>query len=839
MTTPQATTEKRSTQIPGAGPERIPRVPTAVKDAAETRKLMYTLRHFHLGDPAAKAELETLDDDILPALLDPFRDTSRLRYDYPLFLFPPDSEKDAQAAQELACPVVQCLQKAVTSFAADDHAARILKDHLSWLEHHLRQLLASTEGPTPAAPLLKRAGEALLQHLGLDAPSAKQLQQDLAQLQAAVPADGMVLGYGRYAALHLLVHAVRSREVPRRVRFLAEIDRCIRGLKELFEVEWGKSDESIEPRMARDSVGPEGERFDPLALSTVIDHSRGTRRMSSERHQRIEMALEVLEQWRIDPVLVRFVHDSSLSGEWMQNDPTLADIKNTRPCACATELFDKQAAELAKTFAAVRIARLEIDNRYDPVIHDPWFANFDWEGFSHDELLLVPTVIAVESADRVAGDGLRSFSRLLNSGRPVQILIRVRPGYNPGARADEDPFQSYRTELGYLGISHRQAAVTQSSAARHEHLLQCYLSALDATRTSLHLINTGLRDDHKLVPLNAWLVAGAAIEGRAHPFFRINPQAGDSAEARMDFEDNPQLGLDWPLHPFQYLDENGNSVTEELAFTFADYTLLVEAMRDHFRLIPPGCDSDSLVSMQDYLAMPAEWAYQRVPFVWVVDNGAVLHRAVVSRELALACLDRLNFWHTLQEMAGVRNRHVDLAVAETRSLERRIAADERERLTAEHAAELDRVRDQAAGEAMQRLADVLLGMDLTMAMPTGVPKTGPAADSSEAKPTAHVDPEERQEPEPDDEEQLAFDEPWIDTHLCTSCNDCLEINPLLFLYNEEKQAYLGDLSTATYAQLVEAAELCPAKCIFPGKPWNPQEANLEELMERAAPFNHP
>ncbi len=839
MTTLQATTDKRSTQIPGGGPERIPRVPTAVKDAVETRKLMYTLRHFHLGDPAAKAELETLGDDILPALLDSFRDTSRLRYDYPLFLFPPDTENGAQSAQELACPLIQCLQQAVTSFASDDHAARILKDHLSWLEHHLRQALASTEDPTAVAPLLNQAGEALLRHLGLDAPSANQLQQDLARLQDAIPADGRVLGYGRYAALHLLVHAVRSREVPRRARFLTEIDQCIRGLKELFEVEWGKSDESIEPRMARDSVGPEGERFDPLALSTVIDHSRGTRRMSSERHQRIEMALEVLEQWRIDPVLVRFVHDSSLSGEWMRDDSTLADIKDTRPCACATELFDKQAAELAKIFAAVRIAHLEIDNRYDPVIHDPWFANFDWEGFSHDELLLVPTVIAVESAERVAGDGLRSFSRLLNSGRPVQILIRVRPSYNPGARADEDPFQSYRTELGYLGISHRQAAVTQSSAARHEHLLQCYLSALDATRTSLHLINTGLRDDHSLVPLNAWLVAGAAIEGRAHPFFRINPQAGDSAEARMDFEDNPQLGLDWPLHPFQYLDENGNSVTEELAFTFADYTLLVQAMRDHFRLIPPGCDSDSLVSMQDYLAMPAEWAYQRVPFVWVVDNGAVLHRAVVSRELALACLDRLNFWHTLQEMAGVRNRHVDLAVAETRSLERRIAADERERLTAEHAAELDRVRDQAAGEAMQRLADVLLGMDLTMAMPTGVPKTGPAADSSEAKPTAHVDSEEQREPEPDEEEQLAFDEPWIDTPLCTSCNDCLEINPLLFLYNEEKQAYLGDLSTATYAQLVEAAELCPAKCIFPGKPWNPQEANLEELMERAAPFNHP
>ncbi len=41
---------------------------------------------------------------------------------------------------------------------------------------------------------------------------------------------------------------------------------------------------------------------------------------------------------------------------------------------------------------------------------------------------------------------------------------------------------------------------------------------------------------------------------------------------------------------------------------------------------------------------------------------------------------------------------------------------------------------------------------------------------------------------------MSFDEPWIDTPLCTSCNDCLKINPLLFLYNEEKQALLGDLT---------------------------------------------
>ena len=251
MTDTQAA-EERKTQIPGAGPENVPTLPTAVKDAKATRELMFTLRHFHLGDPAASAKLETLSKDCLPALLDPFRDTSRLRYDYPLFLYPPDSENGDQQAEDLACPLHQCLQQYTASFAPGDDTARILKDHLPWLEHHLRQVLSTKEGPVQALPPLVEAGEALQAHLGLDDASRQRLGEDLARLQAAVPKDGALLGYGRYAALHLLVHAIRSRVVPRHALFRNEVDNCIRGLKSLFEVEWGKSDESIEPRMARE-----------------------------------------------------------------------------------------------------------------------------------------------------------------------------------------------------------------------------------------------------------------------------------------------------------------------------------------------------------------------------------------------------------------------------------------------------------------------------------------------------------------------------------------------------------------------------------------------------------
>lgn len=48
---------------------------------------------------------------------------------------------------------------------------------------------------------------------------------------------------------------------------------------------------------------------------------------------------------------------------------------------------------------------------------------------------------------------------------------------------------------------------------------------------------------------------------------------------------------------------------------------------------------------------------------------------------------------------------------------------------------------------------------------------------------------------------------------------------------------IGDRSAGTYAELVQAAEKCPARCIHPGQPIDPDEPGLEALLARAAPFN--
>ena len=103
----------------------------------------------------------------------------------------------------------------------------------------------------------------------------------------------------------------------------------------------------------------------------------------------------------------------------------------------------------------------------------------------------------------------------------------------------------------------------------------------------------------------------------------------------------------------------------------------------------------------------------------------------------------------------------------------------------------------------------------------------PALEAAEAEPVAEAEAEE----------ELSFDKPWLDTAMCTTCDDCMGINKMMFVYNDDKQAIIRDPKAGTFADLVAAAEICPAKCIHPGKPLDPNEPGLDALIARAEPFN--
>ena len=82
----------------------------------------------------------------------------------------------------------------------------------------------------------------------------------------------------------------------------------------------------------------------------------------------------------------------------------------------------------------------------------------------------------------------------------------------------------------------------------------------------------------------------------------------------------------------------------------------------------------------------------------------------------------------------------------------------------------------------------------------------------------------------------ASDDPYIETARCTSCNECTGMNARMFVYDENKQAFIADPAAGTYRELVEAAESCQVAIIHPGKPRDPNEPGLDELLRRAEAF---
>ncbi len=789
------------------------------------------LRRFHYGEPAAAATTTPPSGAVLPALLNAYRDASAIRYQYPLYLIPPDGT----TVPVLAKPASEYLAESLQALAPDADDARILKENLPWIDRYLRQKL---DGPDPvdAPELFAEAAAAMQKQFDLDPGSREKLDADLERLKDAIAAGGQFLGYGPRVSLHLMLHAIRHRHDQSREQLRLQIDRQIHGLQSLLDVEKAKSADANEPGSVKTSVGPGSRYFDTSALSGMLEHrAHGSVEMPEERRLRIERALKALQDWQGSSVLVRFVGPDPAFSKL----PELELIDSDDPCTTAGEAFERDAADFADLFAALRIAALEIDGNYNPAIHDSWFASFDWQAFSDEEMQLVTRVVALVSADYLAGDGLPSFSHLMGSRLPVHVLSWVRAYDNPGANPGEDPFNSYRFELGYFGIGHRQVVVAQTSAARHEDLLSGFLCALDSNRASLHLINRGTQTKTKKPLLDAWFVASAALESRAHPFILVNPDAGDHAAERISFGGNPQAENDWPIEKLEYQNDDGDVTEMDLAFTFADYALLMPALHEHFRRVPTGFESDDLVPVDQYLNADEELIDHAVPFIWGIDDEGVLVRLVVSRALVFACRDRLNYWHTLQELAGIQNFYVEEAIDRIIEEQRAAIDAEREQLLKEHEEQLESVRTEAAGEAMGQLVDVLMGADLSGMVAGGsqlatMPASAPA--QTEA-PAEEAEAEAVPEVEEEAEEELSFDEPWLDTAMCTTCDDCMGINKMMFVYNDDKQAIIRDANAGTYAHLVEAAEICPAKCIHPGKPLDPNEPGLEELIARAAPFN--
>lgn len=822
-------------RIPMGGQE-LPLLPDLVEPADPQRAedLAHPVRRFHVT--SGEQEASPPGPDLLPALLYPFKDERKLRTAYPLMLVP-----EGAASGGAACVTVE--DHLVTRLAAvypSAEDARILRDNLPRFIRHLRTAIDGTSRPVPLAPLFAQATEAVVRELDLAVDNETRLRADAALLGREIPAGAQVLGFGEHATTHILVAIARHRAYTRREACRTEIRTLLPRLQDLLRLEREKSPDARKPEPLSRSAGALASRLlDFSALADVVGPPRGSSAMDPERLGRIEKAIQLLRDWLAAPPapVVTFLDNGELPEAWLEGATDCAVVKTHTPCKTAGSFFDEKAAELGSLFWALRYARWEVLGQGASEPQVPVLNHLSWEGYTDDELLLVPAVVALESPDILATEGMVALARLLNSGRPVMVLVRVISSGSPGVAAKEDALHfGYRMELGWMGMSQRVAFVEQSSASRPQHLVGSLAAGLDAPRSSLHVVASGLCRRAVLPALGTWLHSGAALESRAHPFFRYDPARGDSWAERFDFAGNPQAQLDWPVYEITCRTTTGESRAVRLAFTFADFGLLEPSFQKHFRVIPDEFPADCLLPVDAWVKLSWREAAHKIPYIWAVDAQNRMVRLAISRALALATRDRLSYWHQLQELAGFNNPYARIAARRTREIVLAEAAAERESLVRAHEAEVTALRQEEATRVLERLAQALLSRDLAVGAVASAPRASRSAPAAQA-PTATPATPGAAAPGKAAAAEESFDEPYIDSPLCTTCNECTNLNPLLFKYNGNKQAVIADPRAGTFAQLVQAAEKCPVRIIHPGRPLNPSEPGLAALTERARPFN--
>ena len=705
--------------------------------------------------------------------------------------------------------------------------------------------------------------------------------------QSMAGGDGACMGCGEKTAVHILVSTIEGVMIPRVEKFVTELDELIDGLDRKARALAASKADLTEVEQA--------------GGTDVDLHLSEDEKEHLELLNRTKSALEDLRWRYVEGpggkgrAPMGISNSTGCSSVWGSTYPYnpypfpwVNHLFQDAP-SVAIGIYEGHMRKMGDGFVHARRARLLLDDAYDAERDESFFEAFDWKQFSDREFDLCPPILAMGGDGAMLDIGFQNLSRLLASGKPIRVVVLDTQVYsNTGGQSCTSGYVGQvadmaaygaaqhgkteeRKELSYIAIAHRGAFVVQSSQALPSHMMEGIIQALHSKRPAVINLYTPCPVEHGLP--DEWAPHGArlALESRAFPFLIYDPDAGDSIAECLNLEANPALDDLWPTYELTYKDDEGNDATLELPVTTADWAATEGRFAKHFKVIPKDDWSDDQVPFAEYVALSDDERAGMTPFITTLGEGQTLERSSVSAEMVHLAEERLHFWAQLRELAGlrvpgeVRERVADALESELEEKIRGIQAEYEAKIAQLHSSYPRMIARRLAegllrhGAGDRTVADILAEAEATPGLEPIGPEwggggsavaTAPAppveaavSAESEAARSSTVDPvvaEATAPAEPataEDEDDALAMEPYIDTELCTTCNECTNLNPKMFAYDENKQAYIKDARAGTFAQLVQAAEKCPAEIIHPGTPLNPKEKDLEKWVARAEPFN--
>ncbi len=649
--------------------------------------------------------------------------------------------------------------------------------------------------------------------------------------------DGACLGCSEKTVMHLFVATNEALMQPRIAKHVAHIEDLIQRLKQQVQAKLvGEIDLSDTEEIARVVAGIGDKDVTLAGIADRIEHDKGSKPIDPAWLKRMTGLIGQLEtlKWRYTGGTtgqgrsrMGMLNATGCTSVWGSTYPF-----NPYPFPWANHLFQDTASlamgvfeghmtKMAEGFKAIRIAELELNGEYKPSVHDEFFTYFDWEEFSDEEFNLCPPVVAVGGDGAMYDIGFQNLSRLMMSGKPVKVLVVDTQVYsNTGGQACTSGFigqvsdmaqfgkaikgkEEPRKEIGLVGMAHRTTYVLQGAVSNASHMIEGFIDGLMTRRPALFNLYTSCQPEHGIGDDMGEEQARLAVESRAYPLFKYDPDKGVTAAECFDLSGNPAMDEVWPTYTLTYKD-GAREATMKLPMTFADFAMTEVRFRKHFRNAPPDTWNEKMVPLHEFLEMDDDDREGRFPFIWTVDRKNQLSRLLVAEPMVLSCEDRRDFWIMLKAIAGVKKKEPPVE-----DIENRI----RQEVVTKIAQGLARFASNG-GAGTPAMGDVLA----TAAQPAEAPAAEPAA---QAKPAAEGD----------------YMAPWIDTDECTACDECIKINPSMFEYNESKKAIITNPDAGPYSDLVKAAEKCTAEVIHPGLPRDRSASGIDKWMARGGRFN--
>jgi len=385
--------------------------------------------------------------------------------------------------------------------------------------------------------------------------------------------------------------------------------------------------------------------------------------------------------------------------------------------AVAKGIFEGTCASAVGDFTALRTARLDLADQYDPAHHDALFSCFNWHHFSAEEMALLPTVISMGGDGATYDIGFGALSRLLVSETPIKVVVLNTGAYsNTGGQTSTASFTAQDSDLTRFGVAHRgkhedrkelgliaafhpRVLVIQSNAGLQSHFMKNMMDFLTYNESPAVFDSyTTCQPEHGIADDAGARHATLAVESRMSPVFVHDPRKGETLDERFSLEGNPQIGQDWVDKVLTYTDQNGKAQLLERTYTAADFAAQEGRFKKHFERIEEGVEA---MLLHEYIDLDSLERHDKIPFIWSTSAQGELIRLTMTDAMVELTLERRRNWRMLEYLSGL---HI-------------------ERMERRHREELEALQQkyQAANEAREASIDSIARGMAELASASGAP----------------------------------------------------------------------------------------------------------------------